>query len=109
MKICVPYHQIRSGYTTAVMDQPTMHQHLNWPSTGANPINEFTTEGYISCAFPTLLPNGIADFLAPRQRMVTIGNYFKYLMLYHDNSFAKHTVYWESSAKEKVRESLTLA
>ena len=68
-----------------------MHQHLNWPSTGANPINEFTAEGYISCAFPTLLPNGIADFLAPRQRMVTIGNYFKHLMLYHDNRFAKHT------------------
>lgn len=74
----------------SVMDQPTMHPHLNWPSTHGNPINEFTTEGYISCAFPTLLPNGLADFLAPRQRMVTIGNYFKHLMLYHDKRFAKH-------------------
>ncbi len=26
-----------------------------WPSKGDAPINEFTTEGYMSCAFPTLL------------------------------------------------------
>ena len=63
---------------------------VNWPSTSGNPINEFTTEGYISCAFPTLFPTGAADFVAPRQRSVTIGNYFKHLMLYHDQRFSKH-------------------
>jgi len=65
-------------------------QHVNWPSTTGNPVNEFTTEGYMSCAFPTLFPTGAADFLAPRQRIVTIGSYFKHLMLYHDQRFAKH-------------------
>ncbi len=34
-----------------------------WPSASGNPINEFTTEGYISCAFPTLFPTGLADFV----------------------------------------------
>ena len=69
---------------------PQNSQHTNWPSTAGNPINEFTTEGYICCAFPVLFPTGAADFLAPRQRMVTIGNYFKHLMLYHGQRFAKH-------------------
>ena len=36
-----------------------------WPAAGATPINEFNTEGYISCAFPTLFPIGSADFVAP--------------------------------------------
>lgn len=29
-------------------------QHVNWPSTTGNPVNEFTTEDYMSCAFPTI-------------------------------------------------------
>ena len=61
-----------------------------WPTAGAAPINEFNTEGYISCAFPTLYPTGAADLLAPRTRIVTVGNYFKHLMLYHDGRFARH-------------------
>ena len=63
---------------------------LPWPSSSGTPINEFTTEGYMSCAFPTLFPTGSADFVAPRPRTVTIGNYFKHLMQYHDGRFAKH-------------------
>ena len=31
-----------------------------WPTIGGAPINEFTTEGYFSCAFPTLFPTGAA-------------------------------------------------
>lgn len=73
----------------SVMNQPAM-QHVNWPATERNPINEFTTEGYIACAFPTIFPGGSADFLAPRQRMVTIANYCKHLMMYQDQRFAKH-------------------
>ena len=60
-----------------------------WPPSG-NPISEFTTEGYISCAFPTLFPTGAADFVAPRQHVVTAGYYFKHLMMYHDGHFARH-------------------
>ena len=62
-------------------------QYVNWPLTTGNPVNEFTTEGYISSAFPTLFPTGAGDFVA---RSVTVGNYFKHLMLYHDQRFAKH-------------------
>ena len=63
---------------------------VSWPASGGTPINEFNTEGYISCAFPTLFPTGSADFVAPRARTVTVGNYFKHLMLYRDGRFAKH-------------------
>ena len=61
-----------------------------WPSIGGMPINEFTTEGYFSCAFPTLFPTGAADFSGQRQNSVTIGNYFKHLIMYDDSRFAKH-------------------
>ena len=33
---------------------------LTWPKTGRSRINEFTTQGYIACAFPTLFPLGSA-------------------------------------------------
>ena len=46
--------------------------------------------GYFSCAFPTLFPTKAADFLGQRQNQVTIGNYFKHLMMYGDGWFAKH-------------------
>ena len=61
-----------------------------WPTIGGAPINEFTTEGYFSCAFPTLFPTGAGDFSGQRQNQVTIGNYFKHLMMYDDSRFAKH-------------------
>ena len=63
---------------------------MMWPSIGGMPINEFTTEGYFSCAFPTLFPTGAGDFLGQRQIQVTIGNYFKHFMMYDDSRFAKH-------------------
>ena len=59
-------------------------------SIGGVPINEFTTKGYFSCAFPTLFPTGAGDFSGQRQNQVTIGNYFKHLMMYDDNRFTKH-------------------
>ena len=65
-------------------------QVVPWPKNGEAPINEFTTEGYISCAFPTLFPSGEGDFVAPRHHTVTAGNYFKHLMMYGDGNFARH-------------------
>ena len=59
-------------------------------SIGGVPINEFTTEGYFSCVFPTHFSTGAGDFSGQRQNQVTIGNYFKHLMMYDDNRFAKH-------------------
>ena len=53
-------------------------------------LQYITTEGYFSCAFPTLFPTGARDFSGQCQNQVTIGNYFKHLMMYDDNRFAKH-------------------
>ena len=70
--------------------QPTKDQIVPWPENGSVPIDEFKTEGYISCAFPTLFPTGEADYLAPRLQSVTVGMYFKHLMMYGEGRFAKH-------------------
>ena len=64
--------------------------HHDVASIGGVPINEFTTEGYFSRAFPTLFPKGAGDFSEHCQNQVTIGNYFQHLMMYDDNYFAKH-------------------
>ena len=63
---------------------------LMWLTIGGTPINEFTTEGYFSMAFPTLFPTGAADFLGQRCNQVTIGYYFKHLLMYEDGRFATH-------------------
>ena len=48
---------------------------LMWPSNGGMTINEFTTEGYFTCVFPTFFPTGVADFSGQgRQNQVTIFN-----------------------------------
>ena len=47
------------------------HAALMWPSIGGVPLNEFTTEGYSTCAFPTLFPTGAGDFLGQHQVQVT--------------------------------------
>ena len=65
-------------------------QVLPWPKSRDEPINEFSTEGYISCAFPTLFSTGAGDFVAPRHHAVTAGCYFKHLLMYSDGQFAKH-------------------
>jgi hypothetical protein len=70
--------------------QPVASTIVSWPQSGSTPINEFNTEGYMSCAFPTLFPTGAADFLAPRPLAVTIGNYLKHMMRYKDGRFARH-------------------
>ena len=64
--------------------QPVAPPTVSWPPSDSTPINEFNTEGYITCAFPTLFPTGAADFVAPLPLAVTIGNYFKHLMMYKD-------------------------
>ena len=69
---------------------PTVPPTVIWPTLGANPINEFNTEGHLSCAFPTLFPTGAADLLVPRSRTVTVGKYFRHLMMYYDGRFARH-------------------
>ena len=45
---------------------------IRWPIQEENPINEYTTEGYIAMAFPTLFPYGHADFRDHSQRDTSI-------------------------------------
>ena len=73
-------------------EQETIRQSINerrshqspptvpWPSSSGTPINEFNTEGYISCAFPTLFLTGAADFVAPRPLSATTSNIFACMM-----------------------------
>lgn len=52
-------------------------------------IDEFTTQGYITMAFPALFPCGKADLREPRIRKVPARLYFHYLMSYYDQRFAR--------------------
>ena len=42
---------------------------LMCPSIRGMPINEFTTESYFTCQFPTLFPTGAADFSCKEDRI----------------------------------------
>jgi hypothetical protein len=59
------------------------------PADAQNPVNE-QTPGYMSMAFPTLFPDGTADFNLPRLHSVQLGDYFEHLLLYEDERFARH-------------------
>ena len=48
---------------------------MDWPSIDRNAIDEFNSEGYWSSAFPTLFPKGDAEYLAPRHRRITLGQF----------------------------------
>ena len=72
---------------------------LMWPTIGGMPVNEFTTEGYIACAFRT----GAADFSGQRQIPVTTGNYLKHLMMYEDSHFAIHPCFRFFALNTKMR------
>ena len=86
----------RAGDTASVCSGVTIKPihviiacHHDVASIGGVPVHH-TTEGYFSCAFPTLFPTGAGDFSGQRQNQVTICNYFKYLTMYDDNRFSKH-------------------
>jgi len=66
-----------------------------WPTQDENPINEYTTEGYIAMAFPTLFPFGNADLRDSSRREVEIGiaDYFDALIRHKDGRFGSHPRY----------------
>jgi len=65
-------------------------QPIIWPQINSNPVNEFQTPGYIAYAFPSLYPTGCADLRAERIRDVKPAKYFKHLLMYKDERFARH-------------------
>lgn len=60
---------------------------IPWPNMSPEPVNEFTTAGYIAMAFPTLFPTGSADLRSPRQVNVLPSEYFQHLIKYKDDRF----------------------
>ena len=69
---------------------------LRWPTQDLdNPINEYTTDGYIAMAFPTLFPTGCADLRdqSDRQMKIKIAEYFDALLRYKDGRFGSHPRY----------------
>jgi len=61
-----------------------------WPSVESAHVDEYTTEGYITMAFPTLFPTGEGDYLRPRPINIKPWEYFKHLIRYKDGRFAAH-------------------
>lgn len=49
-------HLNQLAQAEAALAKATNDQNINWPTIGMSPINEFTHEGYMVQAFPTLYP-----------------------------------------------------
>ncbi|KAM4067850.1 hypothetical protein HRG_012411 [Hirsutella rhossiliensis] len=61
------------------------------PSIRRTPIDEFNrSQPLLSLAFPTLYPDGKADFVEPRLRSITYQDYLAHAMRWHDGRFARH-------------------
>ncbi|KAE8738768.1 hypothetical protein FOCC_FOCC015740 [Frankliniella occidentalis] len=90
---------IDDPYRTVVSDVHFPHQdeqirnYLNWPSFESQPIDEYSTPGYIACAFPTLFCYGKADLRDWHEKDVNASNYFRHLLRYRDERFSKHKTF----------------
>ncbi|KJK73873.1 hypothetical protein H634G_10851 [Metarhizium anisopliae BRIP 53293] len=68
----------------------SLHQ-MPLPSIRRTPINEFNhSQPLLSLAFPTLYPDGKADFAEPRLRTITYQDYLAHAMRWRDGRFARH-------------------
>ncbi|KAE8739288.1 hypothetical protein FOCC_FOCC015211 [Frankliniella occidentalis] len=61
---------------------------LVWPSVGTVPLNEFSSPGYMSMAFPHLFCFGTCDYSMPKKKKVLLSEYIRHLMLYKDGRFS---------------------
>jgi hypothetical protein len=68
---------------------------IRWPTQDPQPINEYTTDGYMTMAFPCLYPYGRADFCDQSQKHTKLSTteYFDALLRYHDGRFGSHPRY----------------
>ena len=84
---------------------------LPWPEMSRSPINEFTTEGLATMAFPTLFPYGTGDpTTKSRQCSISFSESFKHLISFGEciNNkfvwrFATHPrfMYWALNMKQR--------
>ena len=80
---------------TAAAPRADNIESIQWPTQDPTPINEYTTEGYMTMAFPTLFPYGHADLHDQTQREEELGiaEYFDALIRYKDGMFGSHPRY----------------
>ncbi len=69
---------------------------LPFPATSDEPVIELSINGYFSMCFPTLFPDGAAEFVQPHIYKVDLDEYLAHLMQYKDQRFARHPIfrYW---------------
>ncbi|KJZ69477.1 hypothetical protein HIM_11139 [Hirsutella minnesotensis 3608] len=61
------------------------------PSIRRTPLDEFNrSQPLLTLAFPTLYPDGEADFVEPRLRSITYQDYLAHAMRWQDGRFARH-------------------
>lgn len=62
---------------------------MSMPSYWDTPLSEFNRgQALLSWAFPSLFPNGDAEFVTPRPRGIGYPKFVKHLFLYKDSRFA---------------------
>ena len=71
---------------------PAVPMSIRWPTQDPEPIKEYTTEGYMAMAFPSLFPTGRADFHDQSQWIEQVGlaDYFESLLRHKDGRFGRH-------------------
>ncbi|KAK3914465.1 Vacuolar membrane-associated protein iml1 [Frankliniella fusca] len=90
---------VDDAYCTVVSDVVFPHQdeqiknYLKWPSLESQPIDEYSTPGYIACAFPTLFCYGKGDLRDWHEKDLNVSHYFKHLLRYRDERFSKHKTF----------------
>jgi hypothetical protein len=96
----VPAVDINSNFFASIQpgelagQHPPALPHLSKGSIHATPINEFNrTQAIFSVAFPTLFPNGAAEFITPRMQEIGLRDYIRHLLLYKDGRFAQHSCF----------------
>ena len=78
---------------------------FDFPERGEAAVNESTTPGYYSCAFPVLFPFSVGGFSDTRDFSLEHDQYFKHLHVYCDDRFNSHPrwPYFALNTKERRR------
>jgi hypothetical protein len=99
----------QSGAVRNVGRQPRRKPHMSMPTPDQTPLSEFNkSHPLLSWAFPSLYPQGRAEFVDNRMREATYPEYVRHLLLYKDGRFAQHPrwryVVFNTMMRTKVNE-----
>lgn len=84
-------HSEADDHAQIPLRERTPQPYIELPAIRSTPLNEFNrSQALLSLAFPTLYPNGQADFIAPRQRSIRYDEYIEHALKHHDGRFAHH-------------------